>query len=737
MDKSKDKYTVNEAKQFVLSKNASDGFIVTTMRQTIDVSLNSLDLQYSHGFEKFDLGMDTYRLNQSRNVSHIEIESSIEASSLLGLHRQTGPNRTTASPKSYGINSVSYTYRLKRDLSSVDGGFNLALEAAKSLGLAGLKPAQGTVPIPPKYGLNTPPGTYRTNAEDQITPEAAKVLGLDGQSTASLAASEPAPLENKPKRRSTLPALLVPDEIGTRECKPFRNRIFDKHACIRRTLVKAYMRIAEEANYVEANLNLLKLNDRLIRGDMKLSMDGYDLRDFCEAKAQLCQRIHTKRSDEAAAERIKTVLEIYQIEFPDCEILPAIQRCKDTTWWRRQVKKIQKQVYEQISRDYHLVSKRGETYASTPNVLLRRDQKARNRKLMSELIATNQDGQEFTLQDLIDTSVSNPEIRRAELMVRLRGFESVADNRGLSGEFYTFTCPSRFHSTNQYGQANPKYNNSSAREANEYLQQVWSRIRAKLHRDGIQVFGFRVAEPHHDGCPHWHMILFMEKERTKICRKICQRYALAESPNENGAQKHRFNFKAIDPSKGSATGYVAKYISKNINGKGLDSDEFGNCPIETAERIDTWASVNSIRQFQQIGGPSVTTWRELRRLHTEKSGLLENARLAADSSDWAAFVELMGGPFCGRDQPIQLAKRHHVDIDTGEVDSVLNKYGEPTIGKIYGVVCCGIVEVTRLYRWVIDWVKPPLENSLALVVPAPPWSTVNNCTQVNCPSRSK
>jgi hypothetical protein len=490
------------------------------------------------------------------------------------------------------------------------------------------------------------------------------------------------------------------------------------------------MRIAEEVNYVDANLNLLKLNDRLIRGDMKLSMDGYDLRDFCEAKAQLCQRIHTKRSDEAAAERIKTVLEIYQIEFPDCEILPAIQRCKDTVWWRRQVKKIQKQVCEQISRDYHLVSKRGETYASTPNVILRRNQKARNRKLMSELMATNQHGQEFTLQDLIDTSVSNPEIRRAELMVRLRGFETVADTRGLSGEFYTLTCPSRFHSTNQYGQANPKYDNSSAREANEYLQQVWSRIRAKLHRDGIQVFGFRVAEPHHDGCPHWHMILFMEKEHTKVCRKICQRYALAESPNENGAQKHRFNFKAIDPNKGSATGYVAKYISKNINGKGLDSDEFGNCPIEAAERIDTWASVNSIRQFQQIGGPSVTTWRELRRLHTEKSGLLESARLAADSSDWAAFVELMGGPFCGRNQPIQLAKRHHIDIDTGEVmDPVLNKYGEPTLGKIYGVVCCGIIEVTRLYRWVIDWVKPPLENSLALVAPAPPWSTVNNCTE--------
>jgi len=209
------------------------------------------------------------------------------------------------------------------------------------------------------------------------------------------------------------------------------------------------------------------------------------------------------------------------------------------------------------------------------------------------------------------------------------------------------------------------------------------------------------------------MILFMEQDHTKPSRKICKHYALEESPGEPGALKHRFNFKAIDPQKGSATGYVAKYISKNINGKGLDSDQFGNCPIETAERIDTWASVNRIRQFQQIGGPSVTTWRELRRVHSEESGLIEEARCAADSSDWAAFVELMGGPFCGRDQPIKLAMWHEVEKETGEIlDPVMNKYGEPTLGKVFGVVCEGITVLTRLYKWVIEWVDSPRDRYL-------------------------
>jgi hypothetical protein len=594
-------------------------------------------------------------------------------------------------------------------------------------------------------GQDNTKGTYRSGyrhyQQPMINPpKGPKLLGPDGQGNSPLTAplssgvGHRTCLDSVPvnQKSAQLTGYAVPDSVGTRECKRFRNRIFDKHDYVRRTLVNAYMRIAEEASYVEANLNLIKLDETLVRGDMKLSMDKYDLRDFCEAKAQLCQRIHSKRNDKAAATRLKSVLKVYEIEFPDCELLPAIQRCKDVSWWRKQVRKIQKRTYEQISRDNHLVNKCRETYASTINVILRRGQKAQNRRLMSELKAVNQHGQEFTLQDLIDTSVSNPEIRRAELMVRLRGFETVAERRGLAAEFYTLTCPSRFHSTHQSGRPNVKYDGSSARAANEYLQLVWSRVRAKLHRDGIQVFGFRVAEPHHDGCPHWHMILFMEKGHIKACRKTCKHYALEDSPNEAGALKHRFNYVAIDSSKGSATGYLAKYISKNINGKGLESDMFGNCPIETAERIDTWASVNSIRQFQQIGGPSVTTWRELRRLHTENTGLLEDARLAADSSDWAAFVELMGGPFCGRNQPIGLAKWHQIDKETGEVlDPVHNKYGEPTLGKIYGVVCNGIIEVTRLYRWVIEWIEPKNESFSSPVAFTPPWSTVNNCTEHN------
>ncbi|MEQ8408004.1 MAG: replication endonuclease, partial [Gammaproteobacteria bacterium] len=290
-------------------------------------------------------------------------------------------------------------------------------------------------------------------------------------------------------------------------CRPFRNKIFDKHLAARELLVKSYMRIARESNYVKANLNLLALNERLSRGELKLSMTDCELREFCKTKAWLCQRIHARRDDDSAEKRIRAILARTGIDFPDCDQLPALERCKDQQWWRRQVRRLQARELEQISREMKLVHKKDEIYASNTNVQSRRSQKARNRLLLSELKATNQFGDEFSLQELSDASVSNPEIRRAELMVRLRGFEEFAKAQQLKADFYTITCPSRFHAAHQNGRAVSNYGNYSARDANEYLQKVWARIRAKLAREDIGIFGFRVSEPHHDGCPHWHLVL--------------------------------------------------------------------------------------------------------------------------------------------------------------------------------------------------------------------------------------
>ena len=147
----------------------------------------------------------------------------------------------------------------------------------------------------------------------------------------------------------------------------------------------------------------------------------------------------------------------------------------------------------------------------------------------------------------------------------------------------------------------------------------------------------RAVEPQHNGTPHWHMMLFIEPNQAESFQGIVEHYSFEQDGDEKGAAENRCDFKLIDPKKGSATGYIAKYVSKNIDGKDLDKGVYGEDPIMAAQRVEAWASCWGIRQFQQVGGASVTVWRELRRLRNvvHEDETLTELGNAADSGDWA------------------------------------------------------------------------------------------------------
>ncbi|MES2979733.1 MAG: replication endonuclease [Pseudomonadota bacterium] len=346
-----------------------------------------------------------------------------------------------------------------------------------------------------------------------------------------------------------------------------------------------------------------------------------------------------------------------------------INRMLDAQWWRRNLRRELLRENEVVAHAQGRVRKKQECYASNHAVHRKAVRAKINRQTLSDLEAVNEYGVACNLLEASDASVSNPKVRRAELMVRTRGFEQMAAYMGHEGVFLTITAPSRFHRFSASGKPNPNWNGSTPRQAHDYLCSTWTKIRAKWKRQGINPYGFRVAEPHHDGCPHWHLLLFAPGDvigRFEVLTDgsiegggllgIAGSYALQDSPNEPGARKHRYTVKRIDPSKGSATGYIAKYISKNIDGlvesgdgMGLDFAS-GTNASDSCKRVRTWASTWGIRQFQQIGGPSVTVWRELRRVQREghekisHSEIFDGPSSAADRSLWALFWFTQGGP---------------------------------------------------------------------------------------------
>ncbi|WP_131064138.1 replication endonuclease [Raoultella planticola] len=415
------------------------------------------------------------------------------------------------------------------------------------------------------------------------------------------------------------------------------------------------------------------------------------------------------------------------------DALRVIARLQKEKWWLGKLRKIHDRWREHLMIATSYVSKVESPYCSEPCLREWIAQKKANFEYLQAMELEDQDtGERTSLLDKVMGSVSNPKIARHELMVRMRGFEDMANEMGLVGMFYTLTAPSRYHATHVHsGKRNDKYCNASPRKTQKYLCNVWSRVRAKWGREGIRTFGFRVAEPHHDGTPHWHLLLFLRPEEVELATEIFHEYALQVDGSEPGAAQYRFTAKPIDEEFGSATGYIAKYISKNIDGYGMDGEfdhESGKPVKEMAKRVRAWASRWSIRQFQQIGGAPVSTWRELRRLGSRELVLhpeLEAARAAADAPDWPGYVNAQGGPFVTRD-----CLRVRLNYEYTENG---NDYGD-TVAKISGVYCPFTVSESVIYTRTNDYKIVPkhkpssVENLTLEGRDAAPWSSVNNCT---------
>lgn len=373
-------------------------------------------------------------------------------------------------------------------------------------------------------------------------------------------------------------------------------------------------------------------------------------------------------------------------------------RMSDEKWWVRNLRRHVGRLMENFAREIGAVSRREGVYASDDAVHRYRQRQRRARIYFEhtemENLAT---GETLPMADVIAASVSNPANRRNELMTRMKGFEDWAVSQGHVSMFYTITCPSKFHRENSDGRRNPKFDGSTAKEGQAYLCDLWNDFRSWYHKRGIRPYGFRIAEPHHDGTPHWHLLLFVRAEDSGRFTDGLRSYALRMDGAEPGAAAHRFEATSTsDPSKGTATGYLAKYIAKNVDGFEVGEDFEANAPAATTvDRALTWARTHCIRQFQQIGGPSVTVWREFRRVRTVPEGaVLAAAWACADGGNWCGFVMHMGGTSCARaDRP--------VSIWTLAPPGRLNSYYEPAEARVHGLRCGRRELVTRPHEWAL------------------------------------
>ncbi|TMP73514.1 replication endonuclease [Pseudoalteromonas sp. S1608] len=535
----------------------------------------------------------------------------------------------------------------------------------------------------------------------------------------------------------------------------------------------------------------------------------------------------------------------------------ALLKLQCEKWWARQLKTLRKQFLElleiatgQVGKDLYYDKKsqkpkrRGiSPYSSKQAQREFSFAQASGRQFLEMMELQSSDGDVISLIEAVKSGMANPANRRNELMLRIRETEELADEMGYVAMFYTITCPARFHANAS------TWDGSTPKDAQNYLTTTWARARSKLNRRELKYFGVRVVEPHADGCPHWHMMLFMPKNKLQEINAILRWYFIQEDKNElydrygpeltrakvfnkfvdinthgthiktveacvkyraHNEKTHLFKlykqkrsdwgfakkkanevaiqrnkeeaekakaekrepkkFKAknhkaptkfyrtfsprfdavkLDKSKGSAAAYIAKYISKNIDGYMLtdhvDADTGENLQ-EQANPVLAWASTWNIRQFQFQGSPSVTVWRELRRMPKGKpikDEIIEPIRHAADTANWKDYVKLQGGMCIGRAANF---KSMYEDTPMG------NDYAE-VVRRIKGVATNidykavltrlfnnvhNVTDATSLKTRLIEWTRQLKGTAEKLAAKASTnvgaadlsWSSGNNCTPI-------
>lgn len=505
-------------------------------------------------------------------------------------------------------------------------------------------------------------------------------------------------------------------------------RLTRRHGDFAPHMVHAFTNVLERKNFFTAISMIRDADARLRENGIRYSRTDEEIVELAKAKAKaFAKQLCVINDIEARFAKAESLLSLLGLSFRE----DLVKRMRNTgqlealcnraccdKWLRRQLRRAYFAQVESVARDLLLVNASENPYCSAHSVNVMKSRRSDTEQALINTVCYLEDDPEtwFTLQELSAKSTSNPMIRRAEMFVRLKAFEDICKEHDHVAMFYTVTAPSRFH-VYKGDQINPKWEQAGkpdALAAHHHLMGVTDAFRKELDKADIKIYGLRIVEPHHDGTPHHHMLFFMQPEHASDVSRILRSHALCDSPNESGAAKYRFKAEKIDFSKGSAVGYVAKYLSKNIDGQHIDKDiNSGQSGQDAAQSVVSFNRINGVRQFQFYGGPSVTAWREMRRFREEfkeddavilgnqftedEHFVLETIRRAADDGDFKRFIMAMGGVFVKRkEQTLTTAYVKKINVD-GLFKQT--RYGDEMSAAIHGLMFRGKTIQTRFKDW--------------------------------------
>ena len=163
------------------------------------------------------------------------------------------------------------------------------------------------------------------------------------------------------------------------------------------------------------------------------------------------------------------------------------------------------------------------------------------------------------LSQVVISAYHSPDRYYAEIQNRVHTLELIANQRDLEPLFMTLTLPSEYHKykTTKNGTLtkNPKYNGLTPKDSVKVLTKYFARLRQDRSLKNLskeERIYFRVNEPHKDGTPHTHILMFLPKEAIP---RVIRAYKRLYDDRANDIQ-------IIRDDINNSVAYVMKYVNK-------------------------------------------------------------------------------------------------------------------------------------------------------------------------------
>ena len=252
------------------------------------------------------------------------------------------------------------------------------------------------------------------------------------------------------------------------------------------------------------------------------------------------------------------------------------------------------------------------------------------------------DDRVFKLSDIRDKKTKG---EAARVYAWLKGLEKFARKKkhgSLVPCFITLTAPPEFHPNP--GNGHDTWDYSTPTSGQEWLMLEWAKLRARLAKVDITLAGFRVSEPHADGCAHLHYLVYVSaKQRTAICKAISHRWRIVKNKNDHRTKDDKRPTACVkwlddrsesEKRKASAASYVMKYVMKTLHAKPEEED-----------RERDWRQVWGIRSYQFFGVTTKNVWEALRHKDAKAEPwdkLTSQAIYYARNGDFCSLLEIDG-----------------------------------------------------------------------------------------------